>query len=85
MTQNSIEGMILIYFKYFKFVKALQMYLIILFDAVCNSLYAKNFKYIKYSIIPLNKIVNVLKDRKLLNKKQIKAIKLPHGQIFSRL
>lgn len=85
MTQNSIEGMILIYFKYFKFLKALQMYLIILFDAVCNSIYARNLKYIKYSIIPLNKIVNVLKDRKLLNKKQIKAIKLPHGQIFSRL
>lgn len=85
MTQNSIEGMIMIYFKFFNFHLATKMYLKLLLDAISNSIYTRDFKYLKYSMISFVKIKKVMKNRKLLDKSKLNKIKLPHGQIFSRL
>ena len=85
MTQNSIEGMIMIYFKFFNLHLALKMYLKLLLDAISNSIYTRDIKYLKYSIISFVKLKKVMKNRKLLDKSQLNKIKLPHGQIFSRL
>lgn len=85
MTQNSIEGMIMIYFKFFNFHTATKKYLQLLLMAISNSIYTRDFKYIKYSIISFVKLKRVLENRKLLNKSLLKKIKLPLGQIFSRL
>ena len=85
MTQNSIEGMIMIYYKFFNFHIATKMYLQLLLLAISNSIYTRDIKYIKYSIISFVKLKRVLENRKLLDKSLLKKIKLPLGQIFSRL
>ena len=61
------------------------MYLKLLLDAISNSIYTRDIKYLKYSIISFVKLKKVMKNKKLLGESQLNKIKLPHGQIFSRL
>ena len=84
MSQNSIEGTILLYFKFFPLSYALYKYSEIISRSIYNSIYNFNFKYLTFAIVSPKKIISVLSKYIHIDPRIRKNLHIPGNAIFSR-
>lgn len=84
MLKNSIEGTILLYFKFYPFIEALFNFFKILLNSLINSIYNFKMKYFIYALVSPQKIINVIIKKKVIKKEIRKNIHIPGNAIFSR-
>ena len=84
MLKNSIEGTILLYFKFFPLREAFQNYFRIISFAIFNSIFNLNLKYLVFSLVPPKKLISILKNRVYIDENIRKKIHIPGNAIFSR-
>ena len=84
MLKNSIEGTILLYFKFFPLREAFQNYFRIISFAIFNSIFNFNLKYLIFSLVPPKKLISIIKNRVYIDQNIRKKIHIPGNAIFSR-